>query len=249
MAVLCSIRISGSCKMPEAVDHIVHAILASPAPVLLPDTSSLLNIVEAPVPEEGVSPNVVPAALAMLGRLQTTPPSLHVVLAQVVEEEWLRLHASKQDKVVTLIRKADERISRLWGIASAMNSAPAAPYIQFSGLQLCQRLHNAVEVIVGAGRVIGNSEEFQSAAGIRIGAGNAPASSGRPEYEDCLLVEQYLALCRRLRAGGFTQRCIFITSNVRDFGEPRAPRPPLDQEFASAKMDFVYDLAAAGGLI
>jgi PIN domain-containing protein len=251
MAVLCSIRTSGSCKMPESIEQVVHAILMSPAPVVMPDTSSLLNILEAPVPEEGVSPNVVPAALTLLGRLQAAPPSLHVVLAEVVEEEWLRLHESKQEKTASSIRKADERISFLWGIASTMNSAPAAPYIQFSGLQVAQRLHAIAQQIVSRAKVIGGNADFHSKAGMRIFAGDAPAKPGKKvtEANDCLLIEQYLELCRRLRAAGFTQRCVFITSNTHDFGEPKAPRPPLDQEFADAKMDFVYDLAAAGGLI
>jgi hypothetical protein len=32
--------------------------------VLLPDTSSLLNILEAPTPDEKVSPNIIPSAIA-----------------------------------------------------------------------------------------------------------------------------------------------------------------------------------------
>ena len=178
-----------------------------------------------------------------------SPCTLHIVLAQVVEEEWLRHHATKQEKAVTSIRRADERISFLCGIASDMNSAPKAPYTQFSGLQIAQRLHDVAEEIVSRAMVIESSADFQSKAAKRIYGGIAPATPGKIEANDCLLVEQYLELCRRLRAAGFNHRCVFVTSNTRDFGEPRAPRPPLDQEFASAKIDFVYDLAAAGALI
>jgi hypothetical protein len=182
---------------------------------VLPDTSSLLNILEAPVPEEGVSPNVVPAAVTLLGRLRTAPPSLHMVLAQVVEEEWL------------------------------------LTYLQFSGLQIAQRLHVVAEEIIGRAMVIAGNDGFHSKAGMRIFAGDAPAMPGKKvtEANDCLLIEQYLELCRRLRAQGFVHRCVFITSNTHDFGEPKAPRPPLDREFSDAKIDFVYDLAAVGALI
>jgi PIN domain len=247
----CSNSTNGNRSMPESIERIAQAILALPAPVLLPDTSSLLNILEAATPEERVSPNIVPAALAFLSRLQKAPPTLHIVLAQVVEEEWLRHHESKRERAVTSIHRADERISSLWSIASIMNSAPAALYIQFSGLQIAQRLHDTAEQIVKRAMVIESNDDFHSKAGMRIYAGKAPAKPGKKvtEANDCLLVEQYLELCRRLRAARFTYPCVFVTSNTHDFGEPKAPRPPLDQEFASAKIDFVYDLAAAGALI
>jgi len=235
--------------MPESIERIAQAILDGPAPVLLPDTSSLLNILEAATPEERVSPNVVPAALVLLGRLQSKPPTLHLALAQVVQEEWLKLHLEKQRRTAAWIHQADERISFLWSIASIMGSTPAGGYIQFSGLEIAERLHAIAEQMLRLGRVIENNADFASAAGIRMCAANAPATAGKDTTNDCLLIEQYLELCRNLRAAGFTYPCIFVTSNTRDFGEPKAPRQPLDQEFASAKVDFVYDLAAANALI
>ncbi|MGH9614815.1 MAG: hypothetical protein ACRD4P_17255 [Bryobacteraceae bacterium] len=117
--------------MPEPIEQVVQEILTSPAPLVLPDTSSLLNILEAVTPEEKVSSNVVPAALGFLSRLQVTPPTLHIAVAQVVEEEWMRHHGSKQEKAAAAIRRADDRISFLWSIAASMSSAPRGPYIQF----------------------------------------------------------------------------------------------------------------------
>lgn len=240
---------TGSCRMPETIDSIAGIILASPAPVLMPDTASLLNLLEVPMPDEKVSPNNIPAALTILSRMRATPPSLHVILAYVVEEEWQRHHTKKQDTVSNSIRKVDERISFLWGIASSMSSAPAAPYIQFAALRLAQRLHSIAEEILHLARVIGSEDQFHSAAGTRIAKDHAPASAGKPEFADCVLTEQYLALCRRLRASGCNGRCIFVSSNVHDFGQPGAPRAPLNSEFSSTGIDFVYDFAAANALL
>lgn len=202
-----------------------------------------------PVAEEEVSPNVVAAALALLGRLQSEPPTVHIALAQVVEKEWSDLHASKLKESEASVRRADEKISYLWGIASTMNSAPAGSYVQFRSLRFPQRLHDVAEKIVRFARVIEGNEDFQRAAGLRIGAGAASAAPRRPEYGDCLLTEQYLDLCLRLRANGFTHPCVFVSSNTRDFGEPKAPRPPLDREFRSIQLDFAYDFAAAEALL
>ncbi len=215
----------------------------------MPDTSSLLNVLEVPVPDEKVSPNIVPAALAFLSRLRTNPPTLHIALAQVVEEEWLRNQKSKLEKSVNSIRRADERISFLWSIATSMNSAPVSPYLQFAGLQLAERLHAITESLLRSAKVIARDASFDADAGRRIAQGHAPASPARPEFNDCVLTEQYLALCRTLRASGLKERCVFVSSNVRDFGEPKAPRPPLDADFRLAGIDFAYDLAAAHALL
>ena len=235
--------------MLEPIGAIVDAILASPAPVVMPDTTSMLNIIETSIHDERVSANIIPAVLSFLSRLQATPSSLHLVLSHVVEQEWLRHHESTKKRAVASIRHVDQGISYLFGIAANMRSAPAEPYIQFSGLQIAQRLHSVAEQVIGLARVIANEEKFQSAMGIRTVSCGAPASPNRPEPNDCLLIEQYLELCRRLRAAGFRQRCIFVTSNTRDFGEPKAPRPPLDREFLDAEIDFVYDFASAAALI
>jgi hypothetical protein len=235
--------------MPESVDAIAAAILSAPAPVILPDTSSLLNVLEAPTPDERVSPNVIPAAITLSARAQANPAKLWVVVSEYVEEEWLRHHTKKRDRAVASIRHQDERISYPWSIASSMASAPAAPCLQFAGLQIGQRLHSVAADLIRSARVIGKDGAFDAAAGRRIAQDHAPASRGKSEFYDCVLIEQYLALCRRIRDRGFDQRCVFVSSNVRDFGEPLAPRPPLDAEFASAGLDYVYDLAAAMPLL
>ena len=45
-----------------------------------------------------------------------------------------------------------------------MSSAPAAPYTQFSGLQVAQRLRDIAAQIVRSGMVIENNEALQSTA-------------------------------------------------------------------------------------
>jgi hypothetical protein len=235
--------------MREPIEQVIAKILSFPAPVVMPDTASLLNIIEASTQEERVSPNIIPAAVSFLDRLQATPSTLHIVLSHVVEEEWARHHESKEKKAIASIRSEDARIAFLYSIASSMTSAPPEPYVQFSGLQIAQRLHSVAEQLIGHARIIGNNQEFVSAVGDRFVHDKAPASSTRKEVNDCLLIEQYLALCRRLCAAGFTQRCIFVTSNTRDFGQPKAPCQPLDREFRESDIDFVYDFAAAHALL
>jgi hypothetical protein len=232
--------------VPEPLDGVVEAILARPAPILLPDTSSLLNVFEAATPEEKKVPlQIIAASLDFLGRLNMTPPTLHCVLAQVVEEEWLRHCAKGREQCLQAIRRVDESISHLYAVSASMGSAPAGPLIQFSGLRIAERLSDVVEQILLKAKVIENNESFVRGALRRIAGKNAPAAAGRFNESDCLLIEQYLELSRRLRIAGFSEALVFVSSNTRDFGEPRAPKPPLDREFSEHGIHFAHNLAGA----
>src|ERR1017187_10278703 len=87
-AAHCSRKTSVSSRMLEPIGAIIDAILAAPAPVVMPDTASLLNIIEASIHDERVSANLIPAVLSFLSRLQATPGNLHIVLSHVVQQEW-----------------------------------------------------------------------------------------------------------------------------------------------------------------
>src|SRR5438445_5757321 len=58
----------------------------------------------------------------------------------------------------------------------------------------------------------------------RVSAGVAPATKGRESATDCLIVETYLHVSRLLRAGGFDQAIVFVTTNTRDFTQDNPNR-------------------------
>lgn len=171
------------------------------------------------------------------------------MVAQTVVNEWGRHHALKRESAEKAFRATDELVALAWSIAHNLASAPDRPVVQFAGLRLGERLHDMVEEVLQNAPVIADDDQYAAAAGIRVRNGLAPASLVKPEFADCLLIEQHLALCRELRSSGFNKPCVFVCSNVKDFGEPKAPRPPLDREFAQCGITFVYDLAAADALL
>src|SRR5262249_20620607 len=64
---------------------------------------------------------------------------------------------------------------------------------------------------------------------------NLPPSRQGGEMKDCVIVEECLELTRQLRAGGFTKKCVFCTSNTNDYG---MPDPNLAADFAAVKLTF-----------
>jgi hypothetical protein len=50
-----------------------------------------------------------------------------------------------------------------------------------------------------------------------------PASKAKREIRDCQIIETYFSLCRKLRADGFMEKCVFVSANKRDFCADEAP--------------------------
>jgi hypothetical protein len=78
----------------------------------------------------------------------------------------------------------------------------------------------------------------------------APSARGKSESKDCLIIEHYLKLVTDLRAAGFVERVVFVSSNSNDYGKPTALRPPLDTQFGTAEIEYVnnfqWAVTAAG---
>src|SRR5438874_2706953 len=84
------------------------------------------------------------------------------------------------------------------------------------------------------------------ACALRVVDDRPPASKGKSEYKDCEIVEHYLALAKALRAAGFAEPCILVSSNTRDY---RVLGPTADAAFAAelrtAGLSFVTDIVWA----
>ncbi len=57
--------------------------------------------------------------------------------------------------------------------------------------------------------------------------------------KDCVIVEECLDLTRQLRGNGFTEKCVFCTSNSNDYG---SPHPNLETDFAAVNLIFTNTL-------
>lgn len=50
-------------------------------------------------------------------------------------------------------------------------------------------MHNVAEQFLESALVIGKNDEFAAAAGRRVAKDYAPASPGKPEFNDCVITE------------------------------------------------------------
>jgi hypothetical protein len=76
-----------------------------------------------------------------------------------------------------------------------------------------------------------------------------PAARGE-QVKDCAIIEHFLALCDSLRQGGFREKCIFVSSNTKDYCEHAVRlHPNLGREFEAVGLDFVTDFAWARSVL
>jgi hypothetical protein len=56
--------------------------------------------------------------------------------------------------------------------------------------------------------------------------------------KDCVIIEHSLKLCSQLRVKGFSEKCVFLTSNTKDFCKPGSDKPqvPLDSQLPSVNL-------------
>jgi hypothetical protein len=67
------------------------------------------------------------------------------------------------------------------------------------------------------------------------------------EIKDSIHLENYLELARRLRASGYLEPILFVSTNKKDFwaADKPDPHPDLAEELADAGLEFIGELPIA----
>lgn len=235
-------------RMPKTIETLSRAILGSPAPVLLLDTSSVLDIIRAGG-RERCPPGLIPAALEMIGRASKSPPGIWMVAAELVQKEWhnncerVELDSRKR------INELDQDIKALTAVLAHLGSALTESVPNFSGYAVESILKKVAANLLYAATVLQGNDRCSIAANRRAIFGSAPASKGKNSLKDCMIIEHYISLCRQLREAGFGSKCVFVSSNVNDFGKGGGPLPPLDEDFRAVGIEYVTDLAWANSIV
>jgi hypothetical protein len=71
---------------------------------------------------------------------------------------------------------------------------------------------------------------------------NIPPSKRGGEAKDCTILEEYLAVSRRLHAAGFPKKKVFCTSNTNDYCDAGGLHGVLAAEFAPIGLRFTSNL-------
>jgi hypothetical protein len=218
----------------------VRRVAATPAPVLLSDTCSILDVMRDPTRDNFSGPQVE-AALRIVGRCEARPRTLWSPIAAQVIEELDNNQVTVEQEAATKIRKLEETVLRVREIMSAHGLQTAAPGLIAAGFPVIARA--LVARYVAAAPRLTNPRGVQGKAWARIAANLAPAQRGQ-QAKDCVVLETYLHVARELRAAGLHMPIVFFTTNTGDYSDPAAraaPHPTLAAEFQALDLRYAVN--------
>jgi PIN domain len=215
-------------------------ILGQPTAVVLIDTCSLLDILRQPI-RMNIPSGTIAGALRLAERSQSAPRTVWVIASEYVCKEWADHDGHTRDEVEAHIKMIDRQTDQVIAVAKQFPMVAHSQKLTLASLALHQQLHNVAARLLESAEVFQVQDNHVLSAHQRLIGALAPAKTGKQEINDCVIIEQYLALCRSLRSGSLTSPCIFVSSNTHDYGTPTALRSPLDSEFSAVNLTYAVN--------
>jgi hypothetical protein len=198
--------------MPALAD-VAAAVFAKPTPLLLLDTCSILDVMRVPVRRQS---NQLTAIGRLIAACTAVPEKCRMIRASIVAKEFANnrpaVEAELRRFIADLKSQADEfdEASRHFGLPVAANF--------YSSLPLAASLIGLADSLLNVCLEVDADQSANNRAVDRTLHKKRPARHGRG-LQDSIIVEECLELVRLLRAGGFAEIAVFLSSNSDDFCE------------------------------
>ena len=125
---------------------------------------------------------------------------------------------------------AIDRIGRAMGVFATHRLIDDVGSVTSAIRHFPAEARGVVEQFIAAAHITKGRQARYQLAYDRISANIRPARRGKDSAKDCLILETYLEVVTRLRAGGFTKPVAFLTTNSDDYkakGLPNRLHPEL----------------------
>jgi hypothetical protein len=224
--------------MPS-VDEVAGQIATAGVPALFLDTCILLDVIRSTL---RCLSNYAALTLELLKLISASPPACMVVVSSIVPHEWNANAQTVTDEIVRHLKKLEEHSSHFHDACQALGIALPSGRISYSQTGLAERLHDLSRQILDRALALDPDDASRLRAVTRV-VYKAPPAQKSSEVKDCALLEEYLAVCRRLQAAGCAGKRVFCTSNTADYCLPTGkPHPTLEAELAACGLIFTANL-------
>jgi len=222
----------------------VITIQAHPAPVVYLDTCVLLDIIRAPLRNAA---SAVQAASELLTGARRVPPTVYPVIGCPTPTEW-------DDHVEGAVTDCTTAVSSVNAVSEAWSFLGMAgiPFLPVLAMDLPDRLKDLSETLRNVAILLDKDADALSRAIDRVIKAERPAKKGGKGAKDAVILEHAIGLTNALRAAGFGQTCIFVSSNTDDFAVSKttALHPTLTPVFAApTNLRFEASISAAVALL
>ncbi len=191
------------------IGRIVAAVKGNPAPVLFLDSCILLDIVRAPLRNKA---SEVQFARMFLDSVRKKPKRIHLFIASPTPTEWSD-HVGEAETDCTTAVNGCNAVAAICGHLPlpGVASLPAAV------LGLPPMLRTLSADLLNEAVTIDHNAAAMGRAINRIIASTHPAKPGGKGAKDSIILEHAVETTDKLRAVGFAETCLFVSSNTTDF--------------------------------
>jgi hypothetical protein len=223
--------------MPTIVGVADH-IIAEDLPVLFVDTCVLLDVIRS---IKRKFTNCALQAQSLHSAATAVPRECLIVISHLVRHEWGVHQQELLDEADRHLSELQEHSGHFHDACGVLGIAPGFGRANYAAHDVAVRLHDLSRQILDCALVVEQDYECSNRAITRV-IYNVPPSKKGGEAKDCTILEEYLAIARRLHAAGFQKKRVFCTSNTNDYCEGRALHPDLAAEFAVIDLRFTSNL-------
>ena len=212
-------------------------------PILCFDTCSALDLMRDPTRETADASDRKTA----LNLLMSIEGSEHLVslMAKQVRQEFNEHVDEIEKETVTALQKLRKKLQRIDEIAGVYG---ASGFTNTSHLDdHAKRARKIADRWIASARLIEKTEFIDMRAVQRVLAPRSPARKGKDSLKDCIVIETYLDIVRRLRKANLSKPIVFISSNKKEYTREGRMRlkDDLEKEFASVDLKYAPNFAAA----
>jgi hypothetical protein len=203
--------------IPAAVSH----ILAHPAPVLILDTCSFLDLFrhDSTRHQPRASADEIRTASELLDLVTARPDAAHLVVPELVPGEFAD-HADRiEQEFEKWLKSHDENQTWLAEAALWVGTVLPGP-VTIHPLGLHTRFRKLAQDLLARALVLERDQLCLNRAVARLIAKRRP--SHKKEMKDSMNLEQSLELSLQLQNAGVIRSRVFASSNTNDFAETAA---------------------------
>jgi hypothetical protein len=203
-------------------EDISQRICNSSAPILFIDTCIFLDILRSPY-RDNIHVEAISSALSLIKMSESNPCKVWLLTNEMVQSEWRENIANVKQELEKEVKKLEHTREQLVAAANVILKIDHAHGQKMTSLNLHGHLENLSSNFLSHCLVIKQEDSHLVKAMHRVQKCLAPAKQGKPEPKDCVILEAFLDISRKVRKLGHSGKIYFVTSNSTDYGKANAP--------------------------
>lgn len=212
-------------------------------PILCFDTCSALDLMRDPTRETADASDRKTA----LNLLMSIERSQYLVslMAEQVRREFNEYVDEIEKETATALQKLGEKVQRIDEIAGAYGASEFTNISHLDDHAECAR--KIADRWIASALPVGETDAVSLRALQRVREARAPARKGKDSTKDCIVIETYLDIVKRLRRANSLKPIVFISSNTKEYTREGRMRlkDDLEKEFADVGLKYAPNFAAA----